>query len=318
MRTLHITPAPAMDTAVKTTIPLPRDMGTGYVQMLELGSGIRLSISDYTLNTTTLMAYNAFPAALGFGFCLSGRIDSRPEGFARPDTIQAGKSAVFNLGTGRMEEVVGTDRVVRLNIMLEPRECDGIFKNEENAFPPVIEKLFSFQGRRFTPLTPAMHSAVLQIIDCPLQGMARQLFLKGKVLELMALKLEPIESAAAPGRDRLKDEDLDRTRYAAQLLVQDLENPPDLSRLARQAGICQSKLHKCFRKVYGKTPFEYLRHKRMEKAEQLLRRGRMNVTQAAGLVGYSSLSHFSKAFKAFTGYLPGQIARTCQEDAYFR
>lgn len=311
LQTLEIRPQAEIAMGSETTVPLARGMGRGSVRMLDLDSGIRLSISDYKLNKSTMMTYGDFPAVLGFGFCLSGHISSRPEGFGA-DIIRAGQSAVFHLATGSMEETVGTDPVLRLNIMLAPERCQEIFGSASDQLPLSLEKLFSSPGRSFAQLTPAMHNAILQILDCPFQGLTRDLFLKGKVLELMALKLDAMDAAmplCSQGK-RLKDEDIDRTRCAAQLLTRDMENPPGVSELGRQVGICQSKLHKCFREVYGMTPFDYLRHKRLEKAERLLRHGKLNVTEAAGAVGYSSLSHFSKAFKQFTGYLPGQLART--------
>ena len=43
----------------------------------------------------------------------------------------------------------------------------------------------------------------------------------------------------------------------------------------------------------------------MERAAQMLREGRSNVTETALAVGYSSLSHFSKAFWETHGCCPG-------------
>lgn len=50
---------------------------------------------------------------------------------------------------------------------------------------------------------------------------------------------------------------------------------------------------------------QYLRKLRMERAAELLRSGKYNVTEAALEVGYSSLSHFSQAFCQTMGRCPG-------------
>jgi AraC-like DNA-binding protein len=50
---------------------------------------------------------------------------------------------------------------------------------------------------------------------------------------------------------------------------------------------------------------KYIRLKRIEKAGELLRSGKMNVTEAAMAVGYSSLSAFNKAFVEQMGCCPG-------------
>ena len=49
---------------------------------------------------------------------------------------------------------------------------------------------------------------------------------------------------------------------------------------------------------------QYVRQIRMERAAELLLAGRHNVTEAAMEVGYSSLSHFSKAFCTTIGCCP--------------
>jgi AraC-like DNA-binding protein len=70
--------------------------------------------------------------------------------------------------------------------------------------------------------------------------------------------------------------------------------------------MCRSKLFRCFRMVYGMTPFEYLRNRRLETAMDLLMDGRMNVAQAAYAVGFSCPSYFTKAFKKYFGHLPSK------------
>ena len=49
---------------------------------------------------------------------------------------------------------------------------------------------------------------------------------------------------------------------------------------------------------------QYVRRLRMERAAELLLTGKHNVTEAAMEVGYSSLSHFSKAFCTTIGCCP--------------
>lgn len=50
---------------------------------------------------------------------------------------------------------------------------------------------------------------------------------------------------------------------------------------------------------------QYARQVRMERAAELLRTGKCNVTEAALEVGYSSLSHFRSAFHETFGCCPG-------------
>ncbi len=89
--------------------------------------------------------------------------------------------------------------------------------------------------------------------------------------------------------------------------MNNLDNPPDTMELARSVGLSRAKLHRCFRRVHGVSPFEYLRNHRLRTAMMLLQSGKINVTEAALSVGYANLSYFSKAFKAKSTPMEGLI-----------
>ena len=55
--------------------------------------------------------------------------------------------------------------------------------------------------------------------------------------------------------------------------------------------------------------FGYLSDYRLEQGHQLVREGRMSFTEIAGELGYSSLQHFSNAFRKKFGISPSEIKR---------
>ena len=71
------------------------------------------------------------------------------------------------------------------------------------------------------------------------------------------------------------------------------------------AAACMSRFHyiRIFVQVYGRTPRQYLRDLRIEKAKELLKKGH-SITQVCMDVGYESLPTFSNLFKRGTGYSP--------------
>ncbi len=89
------------------------------------------------------------------------------------------------------------------------------------------------------------------------------------------------------------------------LIERDLENPPSLDMLAQEVGCSSFYLSRVFAQETGAGIPKFLRLKRMEKAADLLRTGRANVTEAAVAVGYASLSAFNKAFVELFGCCPG-------------
>jgi AraC family transcriptional activator of pyochelin receptor len=156
------------------------------------------------------------------------------------------------------------------------------------------------------PLSPVMDAAIQQLLHCPYSGQLGLIFQQSKAIELIAHKLAQIgfSSKAAPASTKLRFDDIERVRYARDVLKRNLENPPTLFDLARTVGTSHTQLNRGFRKMHGTSVFGYLRKMRLEEARHLLEKGGMNVTEAAIAVGYNSISSFSRAFSTHFGSKP--------------
>ncbi len=89
-----------------------------------------------------------------------------------------------------------------------------------------------------------------------------------------------------------------------------MNEPLDLSALAKHAGIAPHYLSRKVRSETGTTLQRHLRRIRIEHACEQLSSGTSNITETALDVGYQSLSHFAKAFREETGIPPSEwIAR---------
>lgn len=298
-------------------IALPTSIALGSIKTICLNSGIRLVILDYGLNQPTIMEYVPSVPSCGFGFCLSGDIEARMAGWKKPFSIQSGQSAFYSVpDMAGLKEKVAPERVVRVSVMMDPKLLRAFAGEKADRLPSALQDLSKRPCRFAGTITPGMRVALYQILECPYHGLTRDLYIEGKVLELVAYKMEQLESESnrPSKRSVVKSGDVDRVRHAAQRLAGNLENPPCLNELARSVGMSRSKLHHCFRTVYGITPFDYLRNRRLETAGRLLREGKLNVTETAYSVGYASLSHFTKAFKQHFGFPPGK----CQKYNDFR
>ncbi|NCJ08704.1 helix-turn-helix domain-containing protein [Synechococcales cyanobacterium C] len=151
-------------------------------------------------------------------------------------------------------------------------------------------------------MTIALH----QILQCPYQGLTKQIYLESKTLELIALQVNQLSEHQPylQPSSLLKSDDIDRIHLAKEILISNLDNPPSLLSLAKQAGINSFKLKKGFRQVFNTTVFGYLNHHRMEEARRLLQLGDSSVTQVALAIGYSNPSKFAAAFKKKFGISP--------------
>ena len=77
----------------------------------------------------------------------------------------------------------------------------------------------------------------------------------------------------------------------------------DLECIADQAYFSKFHFIRLFKKVYGKTPHQYLSFVRIEKAKQLLKED-ISVTQVCFAVGFDSVSSFIGLFKRMVGQTP--------------
>jgi AraC-like DNA-binding protein len=78
----------------------------------------------------------------------------------------------------------------------------------------------------------------------------------------------------------------------------------DLDAVAAHAGYSRYHFVRAFRDAYGRTPGQYLSHRRTERAEEMLRCADLSVTEICHLVGFTSLGTFCARFKARTGLTP--------------
>ena len=144
---------------------------------------------------------------------------------------------------------------------------------------------------------------VASLPEPPVPKAARILWYQSKAIELMAHFLfEPKDPEMFCMRQKRVARD--RVERTQDLLVRDLANPPSLEMLGQEVGCSPFYLSRIFSREVGQTIPQFLRNARMERAAELLRSGRYNVTEAATEVGYSSLSHFSKAFCETIGCCP--------------
>ncbi len=152
-----------------------------------------------------------------------------------------------------------------------------------------------------TPLL-AMRMALL---DPPVPAAARDSWYLAKATEILAHIVfredEPGELFCARHL-RQNRERVERVRY---LMERDLTNPPSLDMLADDVGCSPFHLSRIFADETGMSLPRFLRTRRIELAAEYLRGRKMNVTQAAMAVGYSSLSAFNKAFVEQLGCCPG-------------
>jgi AraC-like DNA-binding protein len=160
-------------------------------------------------------------------------------------------------------------------------------------------------------ITPRMLQVIDEVRHCHFTGGLKKLFLQSKSIELLALQCEQIEQENRYGVPvyKLSRTDEERIYHARDLLLIHAQEPLSLGELARKAGINEFKLKSGFKKVFDNTVFGYLSDYRLEQAKQMMREGEHSFTDIADELGYSSLQHFSNAFRKKFGVSPSEVKR---------
>ncbi|GAA1841007.1 helix-turn-helix domain-containing protein [Asanoa iriomotensis] len=97
---------------------------------------------------------------------------------------------------------------------------------------------------------------------------------------------------------------VEHLRRARDLIDREYARPLDVPALARAALMSPSHFARQFRVAFGETPYQYLMTRRIERAQALLRRGDLSVTEVCVAVGATSLGSFSARFTELVGEPP--------------
>jgi len=103
------------------------------------------------------------------------------------------------------------------------------------------------------------------------------------------------------------DSDREKIIKSREILLQHIGEPLTIKELSRKVAINECYLKKGFKELFGTTIFDFYQSQRMEHARYLLYEKGLSVTDVSMMLGYSSISHFSTAFKKHTGLKPCEL-----------
>jgi AraC family transcriptional regulator len=99
-------------------------------------------------------------------------------------------------------------------------------------------------------------------------------------------------------------------RRCLEFIESRLEGDLGLKDLAHEATMSTSHLIRSFRQSTGKTPYQYLLHRRIERARSLMRDLHAPLTQVAIASGFADQHHLARVFRRVTGVTPTSYRRS--------
>lgn len=272
--------------------------------------GVKLRIADFTIDHDINVNFELKRPPIIFWNMLSGNNTIRIGGghskkeFIRKEPGMCGIS--FLPHTCGIVHYPKNQRICMVGIQMAPYILGKILNHRLKGIPQKFCRVINGAEDKIfynnNTLTPMMHIALQQIINCSYEGDIRQIYLEGKVMELVAMKLAGNNKSGLPEFSKSTDEE--KIRLARDILIKDLENMPSLRDLAKSVGLTHTRLSRGFRNIYGMSVFSYLRAYRLNYARMLLQDKDMNITEVAYASGFSGPSHFAKDFFKCYGVQP--------------
>ncbi|SFR83602.1 helix-turn-helix domain-containing protein [Anaeromicropila populeti] len=135
-------------------------------------------------------------------------------------------------------------------------------------------------------------------------GVAARLFYEGKVAEAVSLVVEKARFLGEKALVKVSNQDLRNIEVVTAYMNDHFAGDLKLEQLSQIACMGTTKLKTTFKAVNKCTITEYIQHRRISQAEQLLTNTDLSIGQIAQIIGYSSASRFSELFRKNTGQLP--------------
>lgn len=120
-----------------------------------------------------------------------------------------------------------------------------------------------------------------------------------KLLQEGTLKTELDEEDTLTAQDKAFMKEL------YKLMEEELDNPDmDIVRLTEMMHVSRSKLYYKIKALVGENPASFFKHYKLNRAAEMIREGKYNISEIAQLTGFSNQSYFTACFKKQFGVTP--------------
>jgi AraC-like DNA-binding protein len=271
--------------------------------------GIRMSYSESAFNNEVTLDWKGDMRMVTMYFNIKGKFSVTDSSYHKQFELGANQHNLFygSEAEGKMK----VEELVMKSFMIQFTE-DAFLRITKDGNETLKRFAENILAGRSSVLCQSnlnidlnIQSCINAVVNCKFSGQLKKMFLLSKAIELLVLQAESYDQFLIPKRIHAKtDYDKERLVYARDYLIQHMEMPPNLSQLARTTGINEYKLKRGFKELFGNTVFGYLSEIRLELAKSDLQERKKSVTEIAFSLGYSSVPHFSTAFKKKFGVSP--------------
>ncbi|MDN5205536.1 AraC family transcriptional regulator [Fulvivirgaceae bacterium BMA10] len=190
----------------------------------------------------------------------------------------------------------------------------NLTQNVNDSLSRFSERIINGQSAILSPSWPLMNPNLSRIINevlnCRFTGQMKRLFLLSKSIEMLVLQAEAHDQMEGKALSFVKKSaDKDKLMAARDFVTKRLNDPPNLSEVAKTVGLNEYKLKRGFKELFHTTVYGYITDHRLDLAYQILLDTDKTASEVAFELGYSSPQHFNNAFKKKYGVPPGSLKK---------
>jgi len=264
---------------------------------------------QWSIEDTGMMVYHYEKTAprenyFELRFCVSGNVYCRKKD-TECDMCQ------FSASKSCLERVESVDVVsfrfspAHLSQFVKPRKGDTILTDDILNF----KHLSSFS--KILPLCGKTRRVLEGVLNHTYTDSLENIYINAQTQMLLLYSLDCMlgekEIDVVNCKFLANEDDREKIIKSREILIQHIGEPITIKELSRKVAINECYLKKGFKELFGTTIFDFYQSQRMEHARYLLYEKGLSVTEVSMLLGYSSISHFSTAFKKHTGLKPCEL-----------
>lgn len=262
----------------------------------------------WSIEDTGMMVYHfekSGESYLELKFCISGNVYCRQKSAA----CDKCKQSLSKDCTDKEESLD------LLSFRFSPAQLSQFVKPRNSEAAALSDEVLSFtKPSSFTKILPLCGKSrmVLEaILNNNYTDTLENIFINAQIQMLLLYSMDCMIGDKEPDTISCKflanEADREKIIRSREILIQHIGEPITIKELSRKVAMNECYLKKGFKEMFGTTIFDFYQSQRMEHAKYLLYEKGLSVTDVSLMLGYSSISHFSTAFKKHTGLKPCEL-----------
>ncbi len=280
--------------------------GSGIMTSYNVLDGIELIYNDINMQKVSVDLSSPPKGYFEINHCREGRIECKVNNeyfyMSKDDFSINKKDCLCDWSYFPIKHYYGIS--ISVNIVEAQKEIEKYLPGSHIELEKLFEKLCHKNGVMIMKSNESIGHIFAELYSIPEK--IKMEYFKLKVLEVI-LFLSALEEDKKEKRTYYTRKQVDKIKDIEKQITKDIQKKHTLEELSAEYDIALTTMKKCFKGVYGKSIYSYIREHRMKKAAQKLISTDDTILKIANMVGYENGSKFAAAFKEVIGLSPKEF-----------